>query len=149
MAGFSFAASILLPQKNGTVEILVALKTGLGVGLLSTAAFLLRRWNWLCFIPKSGSSRVYFEVVYGILLTWAIMCFFWGEAFRGAVFPPPSEATLQIRTLLTLCAVPPIVGMSVDLLIAKWPAKQYKELARATGLVLIAFVIMVVGVYFV
>jgi hypothetical protein len=34
MAGFSFTASILLPQKNGTVEILVVLETCFGVGLL-------------------------------------------------------------------------------------------------------------------
>jgi hypothetical protein len=147
--GSSFEATILLPHKNGSVEILTILEICFGAGLLGGAVILLRHWDWLRFVPKSGPSRIYFEVVYSILFTWSVMCYSWGEAFRGALFPPPSDLTLQIRDLLTLCAVPPIVGMSADLLIAKWPAKQYQELARAAGLVLIALVIMVVGAYFV
>jgi len=145
LGGFSRLAELILPPPvHGSIQ-----DVALGAVLLVIAVALLRHWNWSRFVSKSKTSRVYFEFVYSILLTWFLTCASWEEAFRGALFPSPTEVTLQIRDLLTLCAVPPVVGMSVDLLIAKWPAKQYRELARATGLVMIAFVIMVVGVYFV
>ncbi len=144
--GFSFFATVLLPQKDGAIGIL---RMGLGLGLLAVAFILLRHWNWARFLPKSKTSRVYLGVVYGILLTWFVTCFAWGEAFRGSVFVPPRVDILQVRDLLTLCAMPALAGMSVDLLIAKWPEKQYQPVARAAGLVLLALFILVVGGYLV
>ncbi len=146
-AGSSFFATMLLPQKDDAIGIL---RMGFGLGLLAVAFILLRHWNWARFLPKSITSRVYLGVVYGILLTWFVTCFAWGEAFRRIVFLPSRiDILLQVRDLLTLCAMPAVAGMSVDLLIARWPEKQYQPVARAAGLVLLAFFILVVGVHFV
>jgi hypothetical protein len=145
LGGFGRLAKLVLPPPiHGSIQ-----DAALGVVLVAIAAALLQHWNWLRFIPRSKTSRVYFEVVYSILLAWFITCSSWEDAFRDPWFPFLSDLTLQVRHALMLCSVPPLVGMSVDLLIAKWPEKHYKELARATGLVLVAAVIMIVGVYFV
>lgn len=145
LGGFGRLTKLILPPPiRGSIQ-----DAALGLVLVAIAVALLRHWNGLRFIPRSKTSRVYFEVVYSILVAWFIICLSWNSALGDPWFPFYSDLTLQVRNALILCSVPPLAGMSVDLLIAKWPGKQYKELARATGLVLVAAVIMVVGVYFV
>jgi hypothetical protein len=147
--GFSYIVRILLPQQNGAIEIRTILEICFGVGLIGISVILLRHWNWLRVIPNSGLGRIYFGFVYGILLTWSITCYSWGQSFRGSLFPLPYEVTSQITQLLTLCAMPPIAGMSIDLLIAKWTEKRYQQNVRTIGLILMAVFIMVVGIYLV
>ncbi len=89
---------------------------------------------------------MYFEVVYGILLTWFVTCSSWEDAFRGVLSPLPSEITWQVGQLLMLDSVPPLVGISIDLLIAKWLDRQYRPMAILASGVLISYAIVIVGV---
>ncbi len=81
---------------------------------------------------NSRLARVYFVIVYGILLPWFAICFIWGEVIKGEGISP-LWLRLQMRDLLGLLWLPPLMGMSVDLLTARWADARYKSTIRKVG----------------
>ncbi len=45
----------------------------------------------------------------------------------------PLSLRLQVQDLLTLLWLPPLMGMSVDLLVARWADARYKSTIRTVG----------------
>lgn len=97
-------------------------------------------------LPKiSGSevTRIYFIIVYGILLPWFVVCYTWWEGLRVSQVLP-ANLSLKAMDILLMCGAPPLAGMSVDLLIAKWISKRYRVQSRRIGIVLLAFAMIIV-----
>ena len=104
------------------------------------------------WFPTAKAARIYFVLVYGILFPWFAICFIWGGIFKG--WPvSPLWLSLQIQDLLNLLLLPPLVGMGIDLLIARWADERYRPTIRRLGgiVILIAgfFVFLAVMRYYV
>lgn len=137
-AGLVFAGYLLPPFHYELNRILM---TCLGVLLVWFAITLLRRVD-LQWLPRSGLRRLYFLGTYGILFTWLITCLVWSESIRGFFAPPPSLLTVTLREYLDIYALPPLIGIGVDLLASLWLDKRYRSYSRSLG-----FVILFVGIF--
>lgn len=136
----------ILPFHSG---LAAALKVCLGVVLIGFAIVLGRReesglWGW---IPRTGIAHVYFITTYGILLTWVITCVIWQDSL-GDTISASEEFLSKSRHLLTLCFIPPLVGIGVDLLISRWIDTRHKRITRSVGVLALAFVVFVLSLSF-
>ncbi len=86
----------------------------------------------LRWFPTSHAARIYLMTVYGVLAPWFIICFVWGGILKAEPVSPVS-LRLQLIDLLNLLALPPLTGIAIDLLIAKWADERYKPTVRKIG----------------
>ncbi len=94
-------------------------------------------------ISRSEVTRIYFIIVYGILLPWFAVCYAWWNGLRLS-HALPADLSLKAMDILLMCGAPPLAGMSVDLLIAKWISKHYRVRGRQIGIVLLVLAMIIV-----
>jgi hypothetical protein len=90
-------------------------------------------FQWL---PKARVARLYFVLVYGVLLPWFAICFIGGSVLKAA-FVSPLALRLQVMDILWLLCLPPLAGMGVDLSLADWADSYYRPTIQGIGIIVL------------